>query len=261
MSNAGELIALGGQVVLEARSAMSAVVNTTGIIEAGTVATSTSGTVRLVAGGAGGEIEIDGVVDSGVAGTRRAELNEGGTLKAAVLFSRDGTIDNAYAEPPVTGWLSGVDKTYDGTKNAAVAFNLSKLQQGQNHYWQVETAQFSSPNAGTRAITAAVFGESSSSWRYAKPLSLSAQIARKEISVLVDTKTYDGQQTATVRYDASDILDADKGALYVYVADGRLWMPTSPTASRWATQKNCLGAWLRLTTRWARPTARSRPQR
>jgi len=221
VSNAGELIALGGQVVLEARSAMSAVVNTTGIIEAGTVATSTSGTVRLVAGGAGGEIEIDGVVDSGVAGTRRAELNEGGTLKAAVLFSRDGTIDNSYAEPPVTGWLSGVDKTYDGTKNAAVAFNLSKLQQGQNHYWQVETAQFSSANAGTRAITAAVFGESSSSWRYAKPLSLSAQIARKEISVLVDTKTYDGQQTATVRYDASDILDADKARVFVSVSDGR----------------------------------------
>lgn len=221
VSNAGELIALGGQVVLEGRSAMSAVVNTTGIIEAGTVATSTSGTVRLVAGGAGGEIDIDGVVDSGVAGTRRAELNEGGTLRAAVLFSREGTVDNAYSEPPVTGWLSGVDKTYDGTRDAAVAFNLSKLQQGQNHYWQVETAKFSSANAGTRTVTASVFGESSSSWRYAKPLSLSAQIARKEISVLVDTKTYDGQRTATVRYDASDILDADKAAVYAYVADGR----------------------------------------
>lgn len=214
VANNGDLVSRGGQIHLDARSAMGGVVNTTGIIEAGTAESNTSGHVRLIAGGAGGSVSVyGGHINTGNNGSQRAVLDAGGKLHVELLSHGDMST-SYYAPSKLTAaeLVSGVNKTYDGTKDASLAFDLTKLGGESAFRWAVDSSVFGLAGAGdNKAVRYTVtqqLGEVSSV-KFSG--TTRANIDKRVISLLVEDKAYDGTTVTTVTIDKSDILPGDSG--------------------------------------------------
>lgn len=213
--NTGTLRATGGQIAMDARSTMQAVVNTSGVVEAGAVSAGADGSIRLTALGGAGEVRASGTLDAGTTGTVTAELDEGGAL----YFSGSGA---GNGEESITDWVRAKDKTYDGTDAATLALNLRKLDAFEGLYLSVGEARFASIHADMDIdVSVSLGGEHSSGPSLIQPDMLTATINAKEITTSVVTKTYDGTTTAEVVYNADDILSADRPYVRVSLNNGQ----------------------------------------
>ncbi len=213
IANSGSIQAKGGRIELDARSLVSSVVNTSGVIEAGGVDGS-QGVVRLTALGSSASITASGVVDAGASGKVTAQLGTGGALDYRV--TRSGS---SQAPQTQTIGVEANDKTYDGTTAATVDFQLSDLASGDGLALTIDQAEFDGWDADSGLevfFSLSAFSTQSSAQRlYTLPSTLTASILTKEIGVTVDTKVYDGTANAVIRYNEADIVAADRGRLNV----------------------------------------------
>ena len=191
----GSLSAAGGAIVMDARSTKQAVVNSRGVISAGSVSQGPDGSIRLTALGGKGEITNTGKLSAGKAGGISAQLDTGGRLVHAV-----GDPNNGGSSPVIDQWLSAQDKTYDGNTDANVSVNL--LAFGQSDFFidfTLTQASFTSRNANEQA-TVTIAGKlvQPDGGQVLLPKSLTAAIHQAELTVTSSdvSKTYDGTTSA-----------------------------------------------------------------
>lgn len=208
--NSGTIQAHGGTVVLDGRSLVSAVVNTTGVLEAGSVASASNGVVRLVALGGQGRINASGVINAGDTGTAEAEFDAGAQLAFDAVPTADYQVPTQTSTRFVRDWIRGVDRAYDGTTQATVALNLNALSAGRLFRFNLAKAALASKHAGTdRSILWEASQAQAPGDIYISPGLLTANITPREIRAQAADKVYDGTAAATVTYRPEDILEGD----------------------------------------------------
>ena len=204
----GSLSAAGGAIVMDARSTKQAVVNSRGVISAGSVSQGPDGSIRLTALGGKGEITNTGKLSAGKAGSISAQLDTGGRLVHAV-----GDPNNGGSSPVIDQWLSAQDKTYDGNTDANVSVNL--LAFGQSDFFidfTLTQASFTSRNANEQgAVLIAGKLVQSDGGQVLLPKSLTAAIHQAELTVTSSdvSKTYDGTTSAAGSAVASGLMQGD----------------------------------------------------
>jgi filamentous hemagglutinin family protein len=191
----GSLSAAGGAIVMDARSTKQAVVNSRGVISAGSVSQGPDGSIRLIALGGKGEITNTGKLSAGTAGSISAQLDTGGRLVHAV-----GDPNNGGTSPVIDQWLSAQDKTYDGNTDANVSVNLQAFGQADFFVdFTLTQASFTSRNA-TEQGTVLIAGKlvQPDGGQVLLPKSLTAAIHQAELTVTSSdvSKTYDGTTSA-----------------------------------------------------------------
>ena len=193
--NQGKLSAAGGQIAMDARSTKQAVVNASGVIEAGTATQGADGSVRLSALGGAGQIKLYGSVTAGETGSVIADLDVGGSLLQVT-----GDPNEAIPTLPANNtWLSAYDKVYDGTSAVTVAIDLRQLAATNYFSFNLTSASFASRNAATDAVVN-VAGKINQSWgsNFSLPTTLTADINKAQLVVTSTdvSKTYDGTTSA-----------------------------------------------------------------
>jgi filamentous hemagglutinin family protein len=210
--NSGTVSSASGLVVLDARSLQQAVVNTTGVIEAGDISESGDGSIRLVAlGAAGSEVVAHGVLHAGLSGEISADLTEGGHL------DYQAQIDPF--SPPCAECALGVsalDKVYDGTTLATLRFDLRSVASVGLGMIDVVMAQFEDSHVsldGAMPVYLSLAAFEAAPFLGPVPVAvpevLFAAITPRALHVVGDTKVYDGLTTATAHIQDGDILAVD----------------------------------------------------
>lgn len=224
VQQSGTVSAQGGTVVLDARSLQQAVVNTSGVLEAGSIESGTQGVIRLVALGApGSQIDVQGQLRAGDLETVdwrtmpvSAELAEGGVLRWQAALEGAGWNWGEYFVA-----AQAMDKVYDGTDVASLRFDLRGLPSKVPTTIEVVKARFDASFVSDESdprwdvateIRASLDGEGfiMAVPRESDDGRVLAAILPKELDVLVKTKVVDGTRTAElIDIDRSQLIDGD----------------------------------------------------
>jgi filamentous hemagglutinin family protein len=220
VQQSGTVSAQGGTVVLDARSLQQAVVNTSGVLEAGSIEAGTQGVIRLVALGApGSQIDVQGQLRAGDLETAErsampvsAELAEGGVLRWQAAIEGAGKNWGEYFVE-----AQAMDKVYDGNDIASLRFDLRGLPSNVPTAIEVVKARFDASFVSdetdprwdvTTEIRASLDGEGfiMAAPRESDDGRVLAAILPKALDVLVKTKVVDGTRTA-------ELIDIDRSQL------------------------------------------------